>query len=103
MVNHCVWPLANLFEPWPSTKLTVLGAVPWAMTLSGFSLPDVKIGTILSNSLIFLTSIACRLPPGKTFLIIQYSMSPLSEEMGCVTTRGAPAPDAAAVVGRGVL
>ena len=68
MVNHSVGALANLVESAPSTKLTVCGAVPWAITMSGFSLPVVKIGTILSKYLIFLTSIACRLLAGKTFL-----------------------------------
>src|SRR5262245_55034618 len=98
MVNHSVWPLANLFEPGPSTKLTVLGAVPWAMTESGFSLPVVKIGTILSKYLIFLTFIAWRLPPGKTFLHIQYSISPISNEFGWVTTRCTTASESSAVI-----
>ena len=39
---------ANLVEVGPSTKLTVCGAVPWAIRLSGASRPVVKIGTILS-------------------------------------------------------
>ena len=97
-MNHWVWPLANLVEPAPSTKLTVLGAVPWAMTLSALSLPVVKIGTILSNSLIFLTSIACSVLAPKTFLIIQYSMSPMSKELGCVTTRCTTASESSAVI-----
>ena len=100
MVNHWVGVLANLVEPAPSTKLTVLGAVPWAITLSGFSLPVVKIGTILSKYLIFLTSIACRLLAGKTFLIIQYSMSPMSNEFGWVTTRCTTASESSAVICR---
>ena len=36
--------------------------------MSGVSLPVVKIGTILSNSLIFLTSIGCSTPVGKHLL-----------------------------------
>src|SRR4029079_7873889 len=100
MVNQSVWPLANLLEPAPSTKLTVLGAVPWAITESGFSLPVVKIGTILSKYLIFLTVIAWRLPPGKTFLHIQYSISPISKELGWVTTRCTTASESSAVICR---
>ena len=78
MVNHSVMPFENLVEPAPSTKPTVLGAVPWATTESGFSLPVVKIGTILSKYLIFLTFIGCSTFAGKTFLTIQYSMSAMS-------------------------
>ena len=100
MVNQSVWPLANLVEPWPSTKLTVLGAVPCAITLSGFSLPVVKIGTIWPKYLIFLTFIGWRLPPGKTFLHIQYSMSPMSNEFGWVTTRCTTASESSAVICR---
>ena len=74
-----VEPLSALVvEVWPSTKPTVLGAVPCAITLSGFNLPVVKIGTILSKYLIFLTFIACRTLAGKTFFTIQYSMSAMS-------------------------
>ena len=54
------------------------GAVPCAMTESGVSLPVMKSGTILSKYLIFLTSIGCMTPAGKTFLQIQYSMSAMS-------------------------
>ena len=97
-MNQPVWPLANLVDPGPSTKLTVFGAVPWAMTLSGFSLPVVKIGTILSKYLIFLTSIACSVFAGKTFLHIQYSISPTSNEFGCVTTRCTTASESSAVI-----
>src|SRR5262250_2543241 len=98
MVNHWVGALAKVVESLPSTKPTVLGAVPWAITLSGFSLPVVKIGTILSKYLIFLTFIAWRLPPGKTFLHIQYSISPMSNELGCVTTRCTTASESSAVI-----
>src|SRR5947207_2987721 len=68
MVNHWVGALAKAVESLPSTKPTVLGAVPWAITLSGFSLPVVKIGTIWSKYLIFLVSIACSVLAGNTFL-----------------------------------
>ena len=98
MVNHSVWPLANLVEPAPSTKLTVLGAVPWAITELGLSLPVVKIGTILSKYLIFLTFIACSVFAGKTFLHIQYSISPMSNEFGWVTTRCTTASESSAVI-----
>ena len=40
MVNHSVWPLANLVEPAPSTKLTVLGAVPWAEAVADEQEPE---------------------------------------------------------------
>jgi len=60
MVNQPVWPLEKATESGVSTKPTLLGAVPWAMTLSGFSLPVVKIGTILSKYFSFLTSNGCR-------------------------------------------
>src|SRR4030088_3016852 len=100
MVKHWVGALANLVDPAPSTKLTVLGGVPCAIGLSVFSLPVVKIGTILSKYLIFLTSIACKLLAGKTFLIIQYSMSPMSNEFGCVTTLCTTGSAASAVICR---
>ena len=74
--------------------------MPWAITLSGFSLPVVKIGTILSKYLIFLVSIACSVLAGKTFLTIQYSMSPMSKEFGCVTTRCTTASESSAVICR---
>src|SRR3954471_9233606 len=100
MGNHWVGALAKATESLPSTKLTVLGAVPWAITESGFSLPVVKIGTILSKYLIFLTFIACSVFAGKTFLHIQYSISPMSNEFGWVTTRCTTASESSAVICR---
>src|SRR5436309_4412074 len=100
MVNHWDSALAKPIESLPSTKPTVLGAVPWAITLSGFSLPVVKIGTILSKYLIFLVSIACRVLAGKTFFTIQYSMSPMSKELGWVTTRCTTASESSAFICR---
>ena len=40
--------VANESLPGLRRKPTVVGAVPWAMTLSGVSLPDLKMPTILS-------------------------------------------------------
>ena len=62
----------------PSTKPTVFGAVPCAICEVGVSLPVVKIGTILSNSLIRFASIGCSTPVGNTFLMTKYSMSATS-------------------------
>jgi hypothetical protein len=51
------------------------------------SSPLVKIGTILSYSLIFLVSMPFRLPEGTIFLSIQYSESSMSKLVGWVTAR----------------
>ena len=57
------------------------------MTLPFGSWPLVKIGVILSNSLIFLASIARMLPDGTSFLRLKYSVSRMSNEFGWVMTR----------------
>ena len=72
--------------------------MPCAITLSGFSLPVVKTGTILSKYLSFLTSNGCSTLAGQIFLIIQYSMSATSYELGCVTARCTQASESSAVI-----
>src|SRR5271156_6141668 len=64
-LNHWVGCLENVFASLPVRKLTLIGAVPWveAFLPSGIS-PRVKIGTTLSNSLMRVMSIGCRLPVG---------------------------------------
>ena len=47
----------------------------------------VKIGVMLSNSLIFFASIARMLPDGTSFLRLKYSVSRMSNEFGWVMTR----------------
>ena len=69
---------AMIAESAASTKPTVCGAVPCAMTESGVSLPVMKSATILSKYLIFLMFIACSTFAGKTFFTIHYSMSAMS-------------------------
>src|SRR3990170_1293983 len=44
--------------------------------------------------------IACSVFAGKTFLHIQYSISPTSNELGCVTTRCTTASESSAVICR---
>ena len=57
------------------------------MTLPLGNWPLVKTGVILSNSLIFLASIARMLPDGTSFFRLKYSVSRMSNEFGCVITR----------------
>src|SRR3954451_11359775 len=97
-VIHWVCDFANLTESLLSTNPTVCGAVPWAMTDSGVSLPVTNSGTILSKFLIFDTSIGCMTPAGKTFLQIQYSISAMSYDLGWVTARWDTASLSSAVI-----
>ena len=77
-VAHSVGCGENFVPALPSTNATVLGAVPCATSEVGVSLPVVKIGTILSNSLIRFVSIGCITPVGNTFLMEKYSISATS-------------------------
>src|SRR6202035_3118000 len=87
-VTHSVGVAENFVEWGPSTNITFLGAVPWSpMTLPLGNWPLVKIGVMLSNSLIFLASIARMLPDGTSFLRLKYSVSSTSNEFGWVMTR----------------
>src|SRR5271166_3099615 len=87
-VTHSVGVAENLVECSPSRNITFLGAVPWSpITLPFGNWPLVKTGVMLSNSLIFLASIARMLPDGTSFLRLKYSVSRTSNEFGWVMTR----------------
>ena len=62
-----------------------MGAVPWSPIFLPLTSPLVNTVVILSNSLILLVSMPCRLPEGTIFLSIQYSESRTSKRFGWVT------------------
>ena len=66
---------------------TFFGAVPCSPIFLPSISPLVKTGVMLSNSLIRLASMPCRLPEGATRLAEKYSMSSRSKVLGCVTAR----------------
>ena len=98
MVYQLVIDFEKLFEFGPSVKLTVWGAVPWAIFEEGVRRPSLKIPTILSKYLSLLMSIGCMFPLGHTFFKVKYSISAMSKLFGWVTTRWAVASVFRAVI-----
>ena len=69
--------ISHSAESVPVTNATMCGGAPCATLASGVSLPEMKTGTILSNTLIRCVSNGSRTPVGTTFVAIQYSISAL--------------------------